>query len=322
MIYLAEKDILRAVELGEVLDTVQEAMLLYERGDFLMPQRMHVEHGENVLLLMPCFIKDSFATKLVTLFPDNPKMNLPVLNGLVVLNDIRTGVPLALLNGSVLTALRTGAVGAVSIRYLAPENTRAFGIVGAGVQGFYQAQLASVAADLTDIYVYDVDGAGASALVDRLVVALPGVNIHAAASVRELLANVQSVTTATTSSQPVLPENADLLRGKHFVGIGSYQPHVREFPGTLYTLIDNVYIDTEDALAESGDIIVPLKNGWITRQQVKTLGAYINRDKTTPQTRDETTFFKSVGMALFDVCVSKLVYDRAIEKGLGTEIAL
>ena len=73
---------------------------------------------------------------------------------------------------------------------------------------------------------------------------------------------------------------------------------------------------------ESGDIIAPLKNGWITREQVKTLGAYINQNKATPQTRDETTFFKSVGMALFDVCVSKLVYDKAVEKGLGREINL
>ncbi len=320
MIYLSEKDILHAVTVAEVLDTVEEAMLLYETKDFLMPQRMHIDHGDNVLLLMPCFTKDSFATKLVTLFPDNPKMHLPVLNGLVVLNDIKTGVPLAILSGPALTALRTGAVGGVSIRHLAPENTQAFGIIGAGVQGFYQAWLASAAKNLTDIYVYDVDNAKSAALIDRLSIVTPDANLHAAKSVQELLENTQSITTATTSAQPVLPENADLLRGRHFVGIGSYQPHVREFPGTLYTLIENVYIDTEDALEESGDIIAPLKNGWITREQVKTLGAYINQNKATPQTRDETTFFKSVVMALFDVCVSKLVYDKAVAKGLGQEI--
>ncbi len=140
-------------------------------------------------------------------------------------------------------------------------------------------------------------------------------NLHAAKTVQELLANVQSVTTATTSADPVLPESADLLRGRHFVGIGSHQPHVREFPGTLYTLIENVYIDTQDALQESGDIIVPLANGWITKEQVKTSGGYISQQKEDDRTRDETTFFKSVGMALFDVCVSKLVYDRAVEKG-------
>ena len=320
MIFLTEKDILHAVTVAEVLDTVEEAMLLYETKDFLMPQRMHIDHGDNVLLLMPCFTKDSFATKLVTLFPDNPKMHLAVLNGLVVLNDIKTGVPLAILNGPALTALRTGAVGGVSIRHLAPANTQAFGIIGAGVQGFYQAWLASAAKKLTDIYVYDVDSAKSAALIDRLSIVIPDANLHAAKTVHQLLENTQSVTTATTSAHPVLPENADLLRGKHFVGIGSYQPHVREFPGTLYTLIENVYIDTEDALQESGDIITPLKNGWITSRQVKTLGAYINQNKATPKPRDETTFFKSVGMALFDVCVSKLVYDKAVAKGLGQEI--
>ena len=322
MIFLSEKDILQAVTVAQVLDTVEQAMLLYETKDFLMPQRMHIDHGDNVLLLMPCFTKDSFATKLVTLFPDNPRMNLPVLNGLVVLNDIKTGAPVALLNGSVLTALRTGAVGGVSIRHLAPENTHAFGIIGAGVQGFYQAWLASAAKNLTDIYVYDVDSAKSTALIERLSMVMPNANLHAAKTVHELLANVQSVTTATTSANPVLPENDKLLRGRHFVGIGSYQPHVREFPGTLYTLIENIYIDTEDALEESGDIIAPLKNGWITREQIKTLGGYISQTRTTPKTRDETTFFKSVGMALFDVCVSKLVYDKAVKKGLGAEINL
>ena len=322
MIFLTEKDILHAVTVTEVLDRVEEAMLLYETKDFLMPTRMHIDHGDNVLLLMPCFTKDSFATKLVTLFPDNPKMHLPVLNGLVVLNDIETGVPVALLNGPALTALRTGAVGGVSIRHLAPENTQAFGIIGAGVQGYYQAWLASAAVDLTDIFVFDVDSAKSAALIDRLSSVVSDVNLHAAKSVEELLENVQSVTTATTSAHPVLPENAGLLRGRHFVGIGSYQPHVREFPSTLYTLIENVYIDTRDALEESGDIIAPLANGWITKEQVKTLGGYISRQKADDRTRDDTTFFKSVGMALFDVCISKLVYDRAIEKGLGQEINL
>ena len=322
MIYLSEKDILESVSIDQVLDCVEEAMLLYETKDFLMPQRMHITQDENVLLIMPCFTNAAFGTKLVTLFGDNPKKNLPVLNGIVVLNDAETGIPVALLNGPVLTALRTGAVGGVSIRHLAPQDIRSFGIIGAGVQGFYQAWLASAARDLTDIYVFDLDSEKTSELVSKLAATLADVNIHAAETVEQLLENCQSITTATTSAKPVLPESEELLRGKHFAAIGSYQPHVREIPSTLYTMIDKVYIDTEDALDESGDIIVPLDEGWVTKDQVQTLGGFINNQKQQPQTRNETTFFKSVGMALFDVCVSKLVYDNAIEKGLGQEIDL
>lgn len=322
MIYLSERDILDAVDIADVLDTVEQAMLLNETKDFLMPQRMHVEHNDDVLLVMPCITKDSFATKLVTLFPDNPKYNVPVLNGIVVLNDVKTGVPLALLNGPVLTALRTAAVAAASIRHLAPEDTNSYGIIGAGVQGFYQAQLATAARNLTDIYVYDIDKTRTQELIDKLSPVIPYVNIHAANSTEELVENCQSITTATTATKPVLPEDPELLKGKHFAAIGSYQPHVRELPSSLYSLIETVYIDTEHACEESGDIIVPLDNGWIETDQVKTFGAYLTEKQNHEIPRDETTLFKSVGMALFDATVSKLVYDSAIEKQLGQQIDL
>ena len=149
---------------------------------------------------------------------------------------------------------------------------------------------------------------------------VPNINLHTAISTEELLENCQSITTATTATKPVLPENPDLLRGKHFAAIGSYQPHVRELPSILYSLIETVYIDTEHALEESGDIIVPLDNGWITTDRVKTLGGYLAEKKNHEIPRHETTLFKSVGMALFDACVSKLVYDNAVKKQLGQQI--
>ena len=112
------------------------------------------------------------------------------------------------------------------------------------------------------------------------------------------------------------PDNEELLKGKHFVGIGSYKPEVREFPPSLYNLLETIYIDTHHALKESGDLIVPLKNGWITSEQITTIGKYLQN----PQPRPETTFFKSVGMALFDVCAAKLIYEKAKQSNLGQKI--
>ena len=322
MIYLNSKDILDAVNLPELLDTIEQALLLYETGDFLMPQRMHIDHQNNTLLLMPCFTKDSFATKLVTLFPENPKLNLPVLNGIVVLNDIHTGIPLAILDGPVLTALRTAAVAGVAIRHLSPPETTSYGIIGAGVQGFYQAWMAGTARQLTDIYIYDLDGNRSTAMAARLSKHLPKLAIHPVGNVNELIEACQTITTATTAHTPVLPDDRTLLQGKHFSAIGSYQPHVREIPQSLYELINTLYIDTNDAIAESGDIIHPLQKGWITNDKILTLGHYLNRQKTRSTSRDETTFFKSVGMALFDVTAAKLIYDQATKKSLGREMDL
>lgn len=321
MIYLTEEDILNAASVDEMLDTIEASLHLYEKKEFHMPQRLHVDHQEGVLLLMPCFTKEYFGTKVVTLFPDNPARNVPVLNGIMILNDAQTGVPVALLDGPALTASRTAAVGAVSIRHLAPEDAHAVGIIGAGVQGFYQVRAACSARQITDVYVYDLYPEKASALKDKLSQALPDVKVHHAASVEDLLERTQVVITATTSLNPVLPEDEELLGGKHFVGIGSYKPEVREFPRALFNLIDTVFIDTEHALEESGDIIVPLRNGWLRREQVSTLGRFLADGKSRSRAKEETTFFKSVGMALFDVCASKLIYENAIQKGLGQEIA-
>jgi len=316
MIYLTEKDILQAASVNEVVDAIEASMLVYERKHFLMPDRMHIDSGDNTMLIMPCFIDDYFATKLVTLFPGNPERGVPVLNGIVVLNDGQTGLPIALLNGPALTALRTAAAAAVSIRHLAPPDTRAIGIVGAGVQGFYQAWLASSVSNATDIYVHDLHPEKAAALIEKLPAVVPNVKLHQAATAEDLIENTQVVITATTSFEPVLPDNEELLKGKHFIGIGSYKPAVREFPRALYKLLETIHIDTDHALKESGDLIVPLKNNWITKEQITTLGKYL----MNPQPRNETTFFKSVGMALFDVCAAKLIYEKATAKALGQEI--
>lgn len=322
MIYLTEKDILQAVSFNDLLDAIEASMYMYEKKEFYMPQRLHIDHEENTLLLMPCFTKDCFGTKLVSLFPQNPEKNIPVLNGIMVLNDAQTGLPLALLNGPALTALRTAAVASVSIRHLTPENTQSLGIIGAGVQGFYQAWIACSARNLKDIYVFDSYPEKTSALIEKLSKVIPDVKLHQTNHVEDLLEKSQTVITATTSFEPVLPNKEELLAGKHFVGIGSYKPTVREFPQALFNLLKTVFIDTNTALEESGDLIVPLQNNWIKQEQVMTLGRFLIENEPTEEVKKETTLFKSVGMALFDVCASKLIYDNAIQKGLGQKITL
>ncbi|MHC4434158.1 MAG: ornithine cyclodeaminase family protein, partial [Planctomycetota bacterium] len=217
MIYLTEEDILNAASVEEMLDAIEASMHLYERKEFHMPQRLHVDHKDNVLLLMPCFLDDYFATKVVTLFPSNADKDVPVLTGIVILNDAQTGMPVALLDGPAVTASRTAAVGAVSIRHLAPQDAHAVGIIGAGVQGFHQARAACVARPMTDVIVYDLYPEKASALKDKLSQVLPEVAVHQTDRVEQLLEKSQVIITATTSMDPVLPENEELLAGKHFV---------------------------------------------------------------------------------------------------------
>jgi ornithine cyclodeaminase len=172
---------------------------------------------------------------------------------------------------------------------------------------------------LSDLWVFDSAAEKVPPFVERLSQAAPGVRIHAAATVEELLEASGAVITATTSRDPVLPDDAARLKGKHFIGIGSYKPAFREFPQAVFRLVETVYVDTEHAIEESGDLRVPLQEGWIRRDQVATLGRLIVSGR---KPGGRTTLFKSVGMALFDVYVAKLVYERALMKGLGQTVDL
>jgi ornithine cyclodeaminase/alanine dehydrogenase-like protein (mu-crystallin family) len=319
MIYLNQNDILAAVSAEEMIDAIESALKLYENKDFHMPQRFHLDHGPNTVLLMPCFTKDYFCTKLISLFPGNPKKNLSVLNGIVVLNDAQTGLPLALLDGPTVTAFRTAAVSAVSIRHLAPEKSTSLGIIGAGEQAFYQVWLASQVKSLTEIWIYDINPSQSSNLTSKLIHRLPEAKICQAETIGQLLEQSQVVITATTSDEPVLPKEVELLAGKHYACIGSYKPHARELPQAIYGLIDQITIDAEEAIEESGDIIIPLDKQWIRKDQIITLGRYL-LDNGKRKDRAETTVFKSVGIALFDLCAAKLIYEKAVKKDFGQKI--
>jgi ornithine cyclodeaminase len=190
------------------------------------------------------------------------------------------------------------------------------------VQGFYQAWVACRARPVKDIFIFDLKADESLILREKLSAKIPHVRVHQAIRVEDLLEKTQVVITATDSQEPVLPDEEELLAGKHFVGIGSYKPTMREFPRTLFTLLKTVFVDTEHALHESGDLITPLEKDWIKRDQVMTLGRFLAEHGSKDRVREETTLFKSVGMALFDVCASSFIYDRAIRKGLGQKINL
>ena len=107
-----------AVTLNDVMDAIEDSYRIHKAGSYVMPDRFVASRDQNMMLYMPCFLDRFIGTKMLAEFPDNPKRGLPYLNGLMVLNEAETGLPCAIMNGSVLTAMRTGAVGGVALRYL------------------------------------------------------------------------------------------------------------------------------------------------------------------------------------------------------------
>ena len=185
MLLLNGDDIEQAVEKTALIEQMELAMHMAESGETVMPPRSYVTRNDNSLGLMPCFGKEGLCTKLVTTFPTNQGGPHPVINGLVVLNDSKNGEPLAVLNGQVLTALRTSAVGAVGVKHLSPVEPQALGLEGAGVQGFEQVRFAAAVRPPTDVYVFDRDTQKMDDFVQCLTPHLPGVKVWAAKTVED-----------------------------------------------------------------------------------------------------------------------------------------
>ncbi len=288
------------------VSAMEQAFIDTAQGVVEVPQRLHLDRGENTLLLMPCFGSDYFCTKLVSVFPENLKKKEPVIYGSVLLNDAQTGRPLAVMDGSKLTAMRTAAVGAVAIKYLAPENAGTLGIVGLGIQGFHQALFACQERGIHTVRIIDRSGEVMMRFSERFKAFYPKIKVIPCESAKELCAASEIIITATGSHHPVVPARGKWWQGKTILGIGSYKPMMKEFPVSFFGELNQVFVDTPLALTESGDLAEPLKKGLLRKSQVIPLWDLIlDHVKITGKTR----FFKSVGMAAFDLYGAKLVYE-------------
>ena len=315
MIVLSKEQIEEMVDPDQMMDQIEEAYRIYGSGEFYMPPRPTVEHENKQLMYMPCYTKDIIGTKILSIFPENSKLGLPSIDGIVLLNDYTTGAPLAVMDGQSVTAWRTGAVGGVGIRHLSRKDCRTVGIIGAGMQGFHQAVYACEARDIHTVYVFNHSDRDLTDYLERLKKAIDkeDVKVVQCKAVEELVRNSDIICTTTPSTTPVLPDDKDLLRGKCIIAIGSYMPEMREIPDAVLDLVDNVYIELPYACEESGDLSQPLASGKLTKDRVKLMHEYlVSGEKEIKE--GQTTYFKSVGMGLFDVCIAQKLYEVAKEK--------
>ena len=319
MLILTKKEIENLLSPEEVINAITKAFTLFHKDQFHMPDRMHAHQGDNTLLLMPCFTESCFGTKLVSVNPQNAQKGKPSIYGVMTLNDGETGEPLAILNGAALTAIRTGAVGALGIKHTSPENSTKLGIIGTGIQGFTQAIFASSVRPIQEILVCDRNEEKAQEFICELKNALPNIEINICSESETLVEQSEIIICTTSSQTPVIPDNSNLLKGKSFIGIGSYKPDMREFPDALFTLVDQVWVDTPFAAKESGDLSIPISNKNLSENQIKPISELIVKQSID---QSETTFFKSVGMALFDVVVAECMYKKALKNNIGTQIQL
>ena len=321
MLLLNKEDITQAVTMNDVIQAIEEAYLLYEQSLFNMPLRTQIQDHHNTLLLMPCIATNSTGLKIVNVYPNN--RNLPVTQGTMIVHNRENGQIKGILNGTVLTGIRTGAIGGTAIKYLAEPNAQSIGLIGTGYQGLFQLIAACAVRDIHHIYLWNRTQSKIPSFIEKLQTHLANsIEIHIVDDPLELVNNSDIIITSTTSYEPVLPNIEHVYNGKLIIGIGSYQPQMREFPDSLYKNLDFLYVDTLDACHESGVLIDPIRHNWITETQVIPFSKVTSNKIKPTISRNHPTVFKSTGMALFDLVVANRIIEKALELQIGQLIDL
>jgi ornithine cyclodeaminase/alanine dehydrogenase-like protein (mu-crystallin family) len=320
VIVLSDRDLEGLLAPQALILAVEAAARAQDEGPVRAPPRQHLEWDRNTLLTMPAVSPEVLGVKLVSVVPANANRGLPVTNGIMVLNDRETGLVLALMNAAALTAQRTGAVGALGVRYLTPPDVSSVGIVGCGVQGVWQAIFACAIRPVREIFCLCRSTASFERFSSMLRRYAPHITPTPCKTAHELLARTQVVITATTSSEPVLPDDLSLLEGKHFISIGSFKPTMQELPDAVYRLAGELAIDSEAAREEVGDVINPVRKGMLKETDVFNIAQLVTGKRSVDVTR--TTAYKSVGMALYDLYVAQALCAEARRRGIGQQIEL
>lgn len=320
------------VPMRDAVELMKAAFESASAGQTISPLRTPIEmpDGSGVSLYMPAFVPATAGNpagsgaKIVSVFQGNADRGLPTINAIVVMIDPETGLPIGIVEGGAMTALRTGAVSGAATDLLARANARTLTVIGAGVQGVTQAAAVAAVRDLDAIHVVDVNPDSAAGFAERLAVwdSNAASKVRVANSAADVLPESDIVCTATTSSTPVF-ENADISDGTHVNAVGAFTPQMQEIPADLLRRARVVVDQVEAVLHEAGDFIIPIERGEIDRSLVsEELGQIVSGDLPGRESDDAVTFFKSVGNAIQDMIVGAVALQRAEQRGVGESISL
>jgi alanine dehydrogenase len=324
VLVLSRDDLERLLPPLDLIDALAEAFRIYAQGSASVPLRTSTAvTGDGLLLVMPSAAPDErlgLGVKLVTYYGDNAARGLPTLHATYCLMDHQTGEPLALLEGTFLTGLRTGATSALAARLMArPDSGRAV-CFGAGVQARFQLRCLAAVLPLTAVTVLGRDAARARRFCDVMTVEL-GIPVETGTAY-EAVPRADVITCATTSATPVL-FGGDLRGGVHVDAVGAFRATDREVDAETVRRA-RVVVDTyAAALEEAGDVVLALQEGVVSRAHVVAeLAELVTGARSGRTAPDEITLFKSVGFALEDLAAARLAYNRAMARGIGTEVRL
>ena len=324
VLLLREGEVEELLSMREVIASVEEAFRLKGEGKVQMPPKSYVffpRHGGD-FRVMPAYLEEGekAGVKVVNVHPGNPNRGLPTVMATILLLDPSTGAPLAVMGGTLITNLRTGAAGAVAAKYLARRDSRVVGMVGAGVQARAQLRGLREVLEVERVKVVSAHPSRTQEYAEE-VRREHGLEVEEAGEIREAVEGSDVVVTTTPSRQPLVREEW-VSEGTHLNAIGADAPGKQELDPGLLRKARVVVDDLEQAL-HSGEINVPLSRGLLRREDLYgELGEIVAGKKPGRSSPREITLFDSTGLAIQDVAVAWLAYRKALRLGKGEEIEL
>jgi ornithine cyclodeaminase len=328
VLLLSRDDVKALIDLDRLIDALARAMADLSAGRASMPERIGalVEERDGRLLAMPGYAPslDALATKLVSLFPQNAGSAVPTHQGLIVVFDPGTGSPTAVLDGTEITAVRTGACSALSARLLAREDASVLAVLGTGVQARSHARAVVRVRPIRELRIAGRDAAKVAGLAAEMEPDL-GISTRAAPSYAEAFSGADIVCAATHALEPVVRREW-LSPGVHVTSVG-YNPAGREVDDA--TVADAlVCVESRRAVlapvpSGSNDLIEPIEAGVISEDHIHAeLGELVLGEVAGRASEEQITLYKSVGVAVQDAAAAALVVAAAREQGVGREVAI
>lgn len=322
MLFLTKEDIESVISMEEAIETNKKAFRMYSEGTTTVPLRTNIQAEKGQNLYMPAYLSEtnSSGVKIVSIFPDNPAIDKPTTVGQMVMLDGETGEVSAIMDGTYLTQLRTGAAQGAATDLLARKDAKKAVLIGAGGQAESQLDAMVAVRDLEEVTIIDLNTELANNFANAMNNKYEDINVHVAEDTDKAISEADIITSVTTAPGAVY-DGSLIKPGCHINGIGSYTVDMKETPKEAFEKADVVVVDTFDAVfAEAGDVMQALDLGIITKDECVEIGQLVNDASLGRQSDDQITVFNSVGSAVLDVAAGQAVLDKAKELGKGTSI--
>jgi alanine dehydrogenase len=326
ILLLTKKDVEQLLPMGEVIEAVESAFKEKILGRVQMPAKLYLFYGKysGDLRTMPSYLEqlDISAVKVVNVHPENPKKyGLPTVMATIILVNPKNGAPLAIMGGTRVTSMRTGAAGGVAAKYLARKDSKVVGLVGAGAQARTQLMaLKEVLKRIEEVRVTDIIRASREKYAEEMSEKL-GLNVKAVDNIKDAVRGADVVVTVTPTRVPIV-KSGWIGAGTHINAIGADAPGKEELDPELLKRAKIVVDDWEQA-SHSGEINVPLAAGIITKEKIwAEIGEIVAGLKLGRTSPDEITVFDSTGLAIEDAVTAELAYKKALAKKIGRFIEI